>query len=457
MKAVKNPSRLQTRLIAALFAIGFAVHALAEDPWNQAEAIVKAIEVPEIPERSFNIRDLGAAGDGKQDDLPALQGAINICNHGGGGRVVVPAGVYWLEGPIRLKSNVELHLAEGSTLRFSGQPADFLPVVFTRWEGTEMFGYSPFIHANDATNIAITGSGTIDGNVGETFAKWRELQKKDQLSLRTMGDNAVPVAKRIFGEGHFLRPSFIQFINCSKVKIEGVKIIDSPFWVIHPVYSSHVTIRDVSVESLRLNNDGVDIDSSTHVVVEKCTFRTGDDAVAIKSGRDRDGRERGRPSSNIIIRNNTCLDVHNGIAIGSEMSGSVRNVFIEDCTVKSGRNLIYFKSSLDRGGIIENVHVRNIKVGKAEQNLIRFQTDYFGYRGGKCPPTFRNFRIENISCKQADHGIRVEGHPDAPIKDVVIRKVTIENAKIPVLINEHDQVELSEILINGQVLGDEKE
>ena len=232
--------------------------------------------------------------------------------------------------------------------------------------------------------------------------------------------------------------------------MEGVKVIESPFWIIHTVYSSHITMRNLRIESFRLNNDGIDLDSSTDALVEGCTFSTGDDAVVIKSGRDSEGRQLGRSSENIVIRNNTCLEVHNGIAIGSEMSGSVRNVFIENNTIKSGRNLIYFKSNLDRGGVIENVSVRNITVAKATKNLIYFQTDYHSFRGGHFPPTFRNFHIENVKCYEAGFGVRVQGHAESPITDVHIKNVTIEKAQTPIKIHEHDQVELENVTINGK-------
>lgn len=422
------------------------------DPWDEAGRIVAGILEPEFQQHSVNVREQGAVGDGSHNDLPALQQAINACSAAGGGTVNVSAGVYWLEGSLRLRSGVNLHLEEGSTLRFSAHPPDFLPAVFTRWEGTEMLGYSPFIYARGCTDLAITGKGTIDGNAGETFGQWRDLQKTDQNTLRTMGDDAVPLAERVFGEGHWLRPSFIQFIDCSRILIEGVRIINSPFWIIHPVYSSHITIRDVDIESMQLNNDGVDIDSSTDVLIENSTFRTGDDAVVVKSGRDGEGRRIGKPSENIVIRNNTLLKVHNGFAIGSEMSGSVRNVFIENNKIERGRNLIYFKSNLDRGGVVENVHVRNIEVGQASHNLIRFQTDYHSFRGGNHPPTFRNFRIETVFCREAATGIRVEGHTEAPISDVAIRDVIIETAKTPLVIHEHDEVELVDVMMNGKTV-----
>lgn len=442
----KMANKKRVLLICSIIILGINM-AIAQR-WEQAQEIVDAIKETEFPNRTFNVLELGAKGDGKHNDLTAIQSAINICNHAGGGRVVVPKGQYWLEGPIHFKSNVNLYLEKGSVIRFSAVPADFLPVVFSRWEGTELFGYSSFIYANNCTNIAITGFGTIDGNAKDTFATWLQKQKPDQNTLRDMGDEGIPLEQRVFGEGHWLRPSFIQFINCHRVKMEGVKVIESPFWIIHPVYSSNIIIRNLRIESFRLNNDGIDLDSSTNVLIEGCTFSTGDDAIVIKSGRDYEGRQLARPSENIVIRNNTCLEVHNGFAIGSEMSGSVRNVFIENNTIKSGRSLIYFKANLDRGGTIENVYVRNIDIEKATKNLIYFQTDYHSFRGGHFPPLFRNFHIENITCKEAGYGIRVQGHSESPITDVHIKNVTIKKAEVPTKIYEHDQVLLENVMIN---------
>lgn len=420
------------------------------DVRQQAEMIVEAIREPHFPEHRINVRELGAWGDGIHNDLPVLQAAVDQCSEVGGGTVLVPSGTYWLEGPLHLKSHINLHLEEGSILLFSADLEDFLPVVYARWEGTTLFNYSSFIYANGVENVAITGAGIIDGNSAGKFEGWFEKQRPDQNRLRSMGERATPLEERIFGEGHYLRPSFIQFIDCERIKIEGLKIVQAPFWIIHPIFSKHITIRNVHIESMVMQNDGVDIDSSSYVLIEDCTFRTGDDAVAIKSGRDEEGRELARPSENIVIRNNICLEVHNGFAIGSEMSGSVRNVWIENNKIESGRNLIFFKANLDRGGVVENVHVRNITVEHASHNLIRFQTDYHEFRGGEHPPTFRNFRIENVTCKEADTGIRVEGHADSPITDVVIRNVTVEKAATPVEIHAHDQVELLDVMINGK-------
>ncbi|MCG8528919.1 MAG: glycoside hydrolase family 28 protein [Opitutales bacterium] len=447
---MKSLFKSHTKLIIAILlpTLAFGTNEVT----RQIEEIVQVIHQNQtsFPDKDFNVIDFGAVGDGKHDDLPAIQEAIDTCSLSGGGRVVLPDGIYYLRGPIHFKSNVNLHLKNGSEIRFSAIPEDFLPPVLTRWECTELFNYSPFIYAYQCSNIAITGSGLINGNVGETFAKWRPNQKPDQLALREMGDREIPLHNRVFGGGHWLRPSFIQTFGCNRVLIEGVKIIDSPFWIVHPVYSNYIIVRGVHIESMRLNNDGVDPDSCSYVLIEDCTFRTGDDAVAIKSGRDTEGRNIGVPSENIVIRNNRLLDVHNGLAIGSEMSGSVRNVFMENNTVEKGRNLLYFKSNLDRGGIIENVHVRNIEVEQAEIALIRFQTNYHSYRGGNFPPIFRHFRINNVSCGKAEHGIWAEGHEEAPLQDIMIQNTIIKNAKTPLKIGPNDEVSLQNVTINGK-------
>jgi polygalacturonase len=418
-----------------------------------AADIVEAIQSPQIPTREYRFEYCVGTRSLQGDALPPLQATIDRCSRSGGGRVVVPAGSYPLHGPLRLRSHVDLHLSEGATLQFSAHPADFLPVVYTRWEGTELFNYSPFIYASGCTDIAITGTGTIDGNSEETFAKWRVRQKKDQTLLRMMGETSVPLERRVFGEGHWLRPSFIQFLNCTRVRLEGVRIIDSPFWIIHPVYSRHITIRSVQIDSNRLNNDGVDIDSSSHVLVENCQFRTGDDAISIKSGRDAEGRKIGRPSANIVVRNNRFMGAHNGITIGSEISGSVRNVVIENGEFQTARHLLYIKSNLDRGGTVENIRVQGVVADEVTECLIRIDTNYSGYRGGGFPTEYRNIDIRDVRCRKAKRGIHVDRHPTTPFSNVRISDVTIKREETPSLVDAADGVVVTNVSINGSTFG----
>lgn len=326
-------SLLRRSLPAFLVFLSPLAAAAAETDWSEAARIAGAIQRTEFPARVFDVRDHGAIPDDALDDRPAILAAIRACNAAGGGRVLLPPGLLISNGPIHLQSHVELHVAEGALLRFSAEPAHFLPVVLTRWEGTECFNFSPFIYARNVSNVAITGSGTIDGNARRSFANWKPRQGPDQIRIREMGAAGVPLHERVFGEGHWLRPGLIQFFACNRVLVEGVTILDAPFWVIHPVFCRDVIVRGVTVDSGNPNNDGVDPESSTNVLIEDCVFRTGDDSVAIKSGRDEDAWRAGVPSENIVVRRCVMDSKANGLCIGSEMSGGVRNVFLEDCEV----------------------------------------------------------------------------------------------------------------------------
>lgn len=235
--------------------------------WDQTELILKNIVPPVFPEREFLITDYGAKGDGKTNSLPAFIKAINLCNMQGGGTIIVPPGVYFVEGPIHLKSNINLHLEEGSKIIFTSVTDNYLPVVLTKWEGTELFNYSPLIYAYQCTNIAITGKGIINGNAKNGFATWKPNEDEAKWKLRQMGNDGVPINERVFGKGHFLRPSMIQFYGCKNILIDGITINDSPFWVIHPVFSNNITVRNVIIDSWNKNNDGFDPDACTNVLM----------------------------------------------------------------------------------------------------------------------------------------------------------------------------------------------
>ena len=319
-----------TLLLAALLLVSVlpATVVDTQEDWNMASTIVQSIQRPQIPEDyQVNIADLGAKGDGTTNDLPVLQQAIDETSERGGGRVVVPAGTYYMAGPVVLKSYVDLHLEEGSRLLFSPNPEDY-PIVETRWEGTRLMNYSPLVYAYGQHDIAITGKGTIDGNPESEFHKWPSMQKADQVQLRLYGSEGVPVEQRVFGEGHYLRPSCIQINYCQRVLLEDYTVTNSPFWINHLNCSDHVQVNGINVDSMFANNDGVDVESSTYVVVENCTFHTGDDSVVVKSGRDYDGRVVARPSKYVVVRNND-MGGEDGIALGSEMSGGIEWVFFE--------------------------------------------------------------------------------------------------------------------------------
>jgi len=392
---------------------------------TEPERIIENIAKTSFPERSMKFVCREDSNVRRQ-----LQQAIDSFSLTGGGRLLVGKGTYKIDGSIVLKSDVDLHLEEGACLLFSGKASDYLPVVLTRWEGTELYGHSPMIYACHANNIAITGKGIIDTQGGVEFAAWAEKEMKDRDRLREMGSKLVPVQQRIFGEGTLLRPSCIQFLGCSRILIDGVTVKNSPFWTIHPVYCDNVIVRGVTIDSHYPNNDGCDPESTSNVLIENCTFRTGDDAVAIKSGRDKDGREIGRPSKNIVIRNCIFNSECNGLCIGSEMSGGVENVYMSGIKIGTVKNAIYFKSNKDRGGYIRNVFVDHITVERVKGAILRFETNYFGFRGGNFPSTYEHFEIKDVEANVADnYAVYIDGLKGNEIHDISVRNVHVKQAK----------------------------
>ncbi|MBQ5606291.1 MAG: glycoside hydrolase family 28 protein [Prevotella sp.] len=438
--------------MAALFLTGCIQQPKAEKQLTPQEQIIENIARTSFPDKVWKVQ-LDESGN----MLQALQQAIDSCSYYGGGVVDVAPGKYALNGPLKLKSNVNLHLQEGAYLQFSGRSKDFLPVVLTRWEGTEMYGHSPMIYAYHATNIAITGKGTIDAQAGLEFATWGPKEANDRDRLREMGDKLTPVQERIFGEGTILRPSFVQFYGCSRILVEDVTLKDSPFWTIHPVFCDNVIVRGVTIDSHFPNNDGCDPESTSNVLIENCTFRTGDDAVAIKAGRDTDGRATGRPSENIVVRNCSFFSECNGLCIGSEMSGGASNVYMENVEIGTVKNAIYFKSNKDRGGYIRNVVVNNIKVERAKGAILRFETNYFGYRGGNYQTIYEDFRITNVVAKEADnYAVFMEGNDDQKINDIVIENFTVEKARQACHLLNTADVRFVNTLINGEKIEEEQ-
>jgi polygalacturonase len=435
----------------------------AADPWEQAAAIRARIKPPTFPRRDFEIARYGAVADGEKDSTEAISRAIAACNQAGGGRVVAPMGIV-LTGPIHLKSNVELHVPAGATLRFVRDPRRYLPLVYTRWEGTECLNYSPFIYADGQNNIAITGAGTLDGQAdcehwwpwkGRADCGWAKGQPSQEAArnaLMEMGANDIPLSDRKFGEGHYLRPSFIQPVRARNVLIEGVTIINSPMFEINPVLCANVIVRDVKISSHGPNNDGCDPDSSTDVLIENCVFDTGDDCIAIKSGRNRDGRRVGKPSENIVIRNCQMKDGHGGVTIGSEMSGGVRNVYAEDCTLSSPNlnQALRLKTNALRGGTIENVFVRNLVIGEIADAIL--QVDFFYEEGPKGPerPVVRNIEIRNVTCKKAKYALYIRGFPNAPVRDIRLEQCDFQNVASANVLENVEGLSLAGVMVNGK-------
>lgn len=419
-----------------------------------AQAIVDSIAVTSFPRASTPITAYGAEeGADGANVVEAINAAISAVSAAGGGRVIVPPGLWLSDGPVHLKSNVDLHLQKGAILRFLPNPDRYLPPVLTRWEGTEAYSYSPFVYALEQENIAVTGEGVLDGQGEAHWLAWRRDQEPVKSVLRDMGRDGVEVRDRVFIGERRLRPHFVQFFRCKRVLVDGPEFRDSPFWMIHPVYCSDVIVRNVRCISRHINSDGVDPDSSTRVLIENCDFDVGDDGVAIKAGRDQDGWRVGIACTKIVIRNCRYLGNTGGaVAIGSEMSGGVSDVFIENWTIPDANHALYFKANLDRGGAIENVFIRNIRAGKVEA-LVLMTNDYHSYRGGEYPPRFQNISIEDVRCVEARYGISIKGHPDAPVSNVQIRDVVIGRASEPLELTDTSRIELQQVFANGREIG----
>lgn len=397
--------------------------------FSAAESIVNQIEKISFPSDTFWVTGYGAKTDGVSDSRPFILKAIEDCSKNGGGVVLFSGGTFFCKGSISLKSNVNLHIAGGTTLLFSSEPDDYLPAVFTRWEGVEIFNYSPLIYTAEQENVAITGKGIIDGNASETWSNFRSKQGPAQNRAREFGAKQNPVKERIFGKGDFLRPSFVQFIHCRRILVEGVTFKNSPFWILHPVYCSDFVIRNVEFISMNINNDGIDVDSSINGLIEGCSFITGDDAVVFKSGRDHDGWRVGKPTQNIVVRNCSAPKVLHGIAFGSELSGGIENIFVENFRMGKVRSkAIQFKANKDRGGYVKNIHIRNVEVDESEGDLFYFTNNYHGYRGGEAPSAFHDIYIENVSCRYANSVIHLQGLSESLLDKIMFRNITVENA-----------------------------
>lgn len=459
-------------LVALLFTLQLScktnnTNTVNADPWNQMDTILARIVAPTFPDKNFNITDYGAKGDSVTDCTAAFAKAIAACSEAGGGKVIVPEGKF-STGPIHLKSNVNLHISKGAVVLFSRDTKKYLPQVYTRFEAVELMNYSPLIYAYEQENIAITGEGELNGQANDENwwfwkGRWghagqeRELkegaptQKDANERLKKMAEDGVPVKDRIFGEGDYLRPNFIQPYKCKNVLIEGVTIKESPMWIIHPVLCENVTIRKVKVISHGPNSDGCDPESCKDVLIEDCLFDTGDDCIAIKSGRDHDGRRVNVPSENIIVRGCTMKDGHGGVVIGSEISGNVRNVFAENCEMSSPYldRALRLKSNSRRGGIIENVFMRNVNVGDVADAVVHVYMFYANETGDN-HPTVRNIQVKNVTSKKSNYGIYIEAEEDYPVEGIVIEDCSFENVAKGNMIKGYKDLKLTNVKINGE-------
>lgn len=439
---------------------------------------------------TFNIIKYGAKNDGQTLNTKSINAAIVACNQKGGGVVLVPKGM-WLTGPIELKSNVNLHLAANSILQFT-KDFDQYPLVAGNWEGlSQMRNQSP-IWAKNQQNIAITGSGIIDGN-GDA---WR-MVKKDKLtesqwakliasggmmsddkktwypSEKTFRGSKMKNPGEIIGDKtpefyesikDFLRPNLLVLTSCKRILLEGVTFQNSPAWNLHPLMCEDLTVRNVYAKNpwYAQNGDGIDIESCKNVLIEGSTFDVGDDGICIKSGRDAAGRKRGMPTENVIIRNSTVYHAHGGFVIGSEMSGGARNIFVSDCSFIGTDIGLRFKTTRGRGGIVEKIYVKNINMKDIVGEAILFDMYYAAVdpvplKGEQrnAPkvemlpvteetPIFRDFHIQDIVCNGASKALFIRGLPELSISNITLDNLNIQS-KAGIDLQEAKNVSLNKV------------
>ncbi len=419
------------------------------------------IELPRIGKN-----EMQAEPDPGRVQTKQLQAAIDALSEAGGGRLILQAGVY-RTGALHLKSGVELHLASRDTLvQFVAEdPEQNYPLVFSHWEASPCYNYSPLLYACDAQDIAVTGEGVLDGGADadhwwnwhhQVEDSWSEdktdLQLPDRCALRRMNLEGVPVEKRIFGAGHFLRPNFFQPIRCSRVLLQGVTLRNSPMWQLNPVMCQSVVVDGVTLSSHGANNDGCDPESCNGVWIKNCRFDTGDDCISLKSGRDRDGREANIPCQNILIENNDFADGHGGVALGSEMSGGIYNVLACDNHFASP-NLTYalrLKTNARRGGAVERVMLCDSVMDHVHGAAVHGTMLYEDGRNGDSLPVFREITIENIKAHGGDYGIFLEAFPEVPITGLTLRNIEIDGVHQCLRSMNWKDAVVENVVINGK-------
>lgn len=416
------------------------------------DSILTYITGAAVPQQTLKIQSFGAKADGRKDCLPAFLKAIKkATRQKGGARIVVPAGTYWLRGPLVLQSNVCIELQEGATLMFDPDPSLY-PVVNTSWEGTFLYNHSPLIYGYGLHDVSIIGKGTIDGNAMTTFATWRSNQKVAQARSRQQNHDEVPVNERKYGLGDYLRPQLLQLYECKGITLEGVKITNSPFWCVHLLKSENIICRSLRYDAKLVNNDGIDPECSRNILIEDVYFDNGDDNVAIKSGRDNDGWRVATPSENIIIRRCHFKGLH-AVVIGSEMSAGVRNVIVEDCDYAGYcKRGIYIKTNPDRGGFVRDIYVKNCKFGDVED--LFYVTSRYGGQGLESThfSTVENLYVNGLTCKKASAAALVlQGTEAKPVRNVWFDNIEAEEAKNGISFENVEDVRTGQCFIGGRV------
>ncbi len=450
------------------------VSAAPLDIAGQAAAITAQIQQVKIPERSYDVQSFGAVADGRTDSRNAINQAIAAASKAGGGKVVVPAGHYFVAGPIVLLSNVELHMEDHAEVKFSDRPKDYAsPLVLTRFECTEVYNYSPLIYAYGAKNIAITGSGSaaegmLDGNGAEWWpwvgAKpwWDggQNQKEDSTTLKDMANNDVPVEQRIFGAGHYLRPIFIEPYASDTILIRGVRLRNSPMYHISPALSKNITIEKVTIEADGPNTDGIDPDSCQNVWIKDNIISAGDDCIAIKSGRDDDGRRLHTPSVNIVVEHNMLKNGHGAITVGSEISGGANHIYSLYNTIDSPelRWPYRFKTNSQRGGEIHDFYADGDKILHLERAVLTVDMKYDGGDVGEYTPKIYSLHLQNLDIDANQRAIlTISTYERNPVTDFTLQNCRIQHAdKSGGTYNKYENtppenITVENVIVNGKV------
>lgn len=446
------------------------VNSGTKEAWDKMEVILASIKTPSFPNKTYNIIKYGAKSNGIFDNTKAIKKAIQVCSKKGGGMVLVPKGKF-LSSAIHLEDNVNLHLEDGAEIIFSVNPKDYLPLVQTTFEGTECMNYSPLIYAYKKTNVAVTGKGILNGQAsnkywwawcGKEEYGWKkgdpsQIGPLNRERLVAMGEDGVPVSERIFGEGHYIRPNFMEFFECNTILVKDVTILNTPFWVIHPMKSTNITVDGVTINSHGPNNDGCDPEYSKNINIQNCTFNTGDDCIAIKAGKDADGRRVAIKSENIIVQNCKMFDGHGGVTIGSEISAGVSNIYVQNCIMNSP-NLdiaIRLKTNSRRGGLIENFYIRNLEIGQVKEAVLKADMFYnvYGNQTGKFIPRIENIYLENVKVKNGGkYGVLAKGYKESPIKNITFNNVIIDKVGTPFSIENVENIKFMDTYINGELM-----
>ena len=411
----------------------------------------------------------GAKADGKTLNTMLINHTVDRLSQAGGGTLFFPAGTY-LTGAIRLKSNITLELEAGATLLFSDNFDDYLPFMEVRHEGVMMKSFSPLISAMDAENITIKGEGTLDGQGKAWWTEFfriyvdlekngmRELNKYQPLWERENDVEALYAETNEDWHGtlkrRFFRPPFIQPVRCRRVRIEGVKIINSPFWTVNPEFCDNVVVTGVTIHNVPSpNTDGINPESCRNVHISDCHISVGDDCITLKSGRDAQARRLGVPCENITITNCTMLSGHGDVVIGSEMSGSVRKVTISNCVFDGTDRGIRIKSTRGRGGVVEDIRVSNIIMSNIKREAVVLNLKYSEMPVepmSERTPLFRDISISGLTAVGVKTPVKIVGLEEAPVTDIILRDINVKNAREKCIFENCERIRLTDVIVNGK-------